>query len=145
MLTNGHAEVPDDELLRRAQKLIARHRAQIKLKAMNHEIRPDPYEPLVRLAQNGDEAAYERLVARHRDKIYSRAFSMMRAKNDAIEFSEMAWVLGWQRIAQFNGESSFITWMTRIVINLCLDELRKRKRSQEEPPQPPQPPPRWMP
>ena len=66
---------------------------------------PEPDEALVRLAQSGDEAADDELLARHRDKIYSRAFSMMRAEVDAVELSEKAWVLGWQRIGEFNGES----------------------------------------
>ncbi len=39
---------------------------------------------------------------------------------------------GWQRLRQFQGEASFGTWMTRIVINLCLDALRRRKRQQAE-------------
>src|SRR4249920_2444741 len=39
---------------------------------------------------------------------------------------------GWQRLVQFQGESSFTTWMTRIVINLCLDQLRKQKRQRSE-------------
>jgi RNA polymerase sigma-70 factor (ECF subfamily) len=37
-------------------------------------------------------------------------------------------VKGWQRLHQFQGDASFATWMTRIVINLCLDQLRKLKR-----------------
>jgi RNA polymerase sigma-70 factor (ECF subfamily) len=41
-------------------------------------------------------------------------------------------VKGWQRLGQFHGESSFGTWMTRIVINLCLDQLRKQKRQRAE-------------
>ena len=85
-------------------------------------------ELLVRAAQRGDMAAYEQLVARHRDKIYARAYSMMRNEEDAIDLSQEAWVKGWQRLVQFQGESSFATWMTRIVINLCLDQLRKQKR-----------------
>ncbi len=76
--------------------------------------------------------AYEELVARHRDKIYARAYSMMRNEEDAIDLSQEAWVKGWQRLVQFQGESSFATWMTRIVINLCLDQLRKQKRHRSE-------------
>jgi RNA polymerase sigma-70 factor (ECF subfamily) len=41
-------------------------------------------------------------------------------------------VKGWQRLRQFQGESGFGTWMTRIVINLCLDQLRKQKRQRTE-------------
>src|SRR5579862_3328720 len=87
---------------------------------------------LVRAAQGGDMAAFEELVARHRDKIYARAYSMMRNEEDAIDLSQEAWVKGWQRLKQFQGESSFGTWMTRIVINLCLDQLRKHKRQRTE-------------
>lgn len=87
---------------------------------------------LVRAAQKGDTDAFEELVARHRDKIYARAFSMMRHEDEAIDLSQEAWVKGWQRLAQFQGESSFATWITRIVINLCLDELRKQKRHRTE-------------
>lgn len=89
-------------------------------------------EKLVRAAQKGDMAAFEELVARHRDKIYARAFSMMRNEDEAIDLSQEAWVKGWQRLKQFQGESSFVTWMTRIVINLCLDQLRKQKRHRAE-------------
>jgi RNA polymerase sigma-70 factor, ECF subfamily len=89
-------------------------------------------ERLVRLAQKGNVVAFEELVARHRDKIYARAFSMVRNEDDAVDLSQEAWVKGWQRLKQFQGESSFVTWMTRIVINLCLDYLRKQKRHRTE-------------
>ena len=87
---------------------------------------------LVRDAQRGDMAAFEELVARHRDKIYARAFSMMRNEDTAIDLSQEAWVKAWQRLAQFQGEASFATWLTRIMINLCLDQLRKQKRLRAE-------------
>ena len=76
--------------------------------------------------------AFEELVRRHRDKIYARAFSMVRHEDDALDLSQEAWVKGWQRLKQFQGEASFVTWMTRIVINLCLDRLRKQKRQRAE-------------
>ena len=89
-------------------------------------------QTLVRAAQHGDMVAFEELVARHRDKVYARAYSMMRNEEEAVDLSQEAWVKGWQRLAQFQGESSFGTWMTRIIINLCLDQLRKHKRQRAE-------------
>ncbi len=56
----------------------------------------------------------------------------MRDEDEALDLSQDAWVKGWQRLAQFQGDSSFVTWMTRIVINLCLDQLRKQKRQRAE-------------
>src|SRR4029077_7977284 len=92
----------------------------------DHSSAEDP--KLVQLSQKGDMAAFEELVARHRDKIYARAFSMLRNEEEATDLSQEAWVKAWQRLGQFQGESSFVTWMTRICINLCLDQLRKQKR-----------------
>src|SRR5579859_4843466 len=89
-------------------------------------------EQLVEAAKKSDMRAFEELVARHRDKIYARAFSMMRNEDEAIDLSQEAWVKSWQRLKQFQGDSSFGTWMTRIVINLCLDQLRRRKRQRTE-------------
>jgi RNA polymerase sigma-70 factor, ECF subfamily len=57
---------------------------------------------------------------------------MMRNEESALDVSQEAWVKGWQRLKQFQRESSFVTWMTRIVINLCLDHLRKQKRLRAE-------------
>ncbi len=87
---------------------------------------------LVNQAKRGDTVAYEELVARHRDKIFARAFSMMRNEEDALDLSQEAWIKGWRRLKQFHGDSSFATWMTRIVINLCLDMMRKQKRQRAE-------------
>ena len=97
---------------------------------MNYSSADD--KELVRAAQSEDMGAFEELVARHRDKIFGRAVSMMRNEQEAIDLSQEAWVKGWQRLAQFQGDSSFSTWITRIVINLCLDQLRKQKRRQTD-------------
>lgn len=87
---------------------------------------------LVHRAQSGDAEAYEELIFRHRDKIYSRAFSMMRNEEDALDLSQEAWIKAWKKLNQFQGDASFTTWMTRIVINLCLDQIRKNKRTKSE-------------
>lgn len=87
---------------------------------------------LVSASRDGKTDAYEELVHRHRDKIYARAFSMVRNEEQALDLSQEAWIKGWQRLHQFHGDSSFATWMTRITINLCLDYLRKAKRQRAE-------------
>jgi len=96
----------------------------------DHSSTEDP--ALVKAAQRGDMTAFEELVARHRDKVFARAFSMVRNEEEAVDLSQEAWVKGWQRLPQFLGESSFGTWITRIIINLCLDHLRKQKRQRVE-------------
>jgi RNA polymerase sigma-70 factor (ECF subfamily) len=93
--------------------------------AMNDEV-------LVQKAREGNLQAFEELVKRHRDKMYARAFSLLRNEDEALDLSQEAWVKAWQRLSQFQGDSSFVTWMTRIVINLCLDQLRKQKRHKAE-------------
>lgn len=91
-----------------------------------------PDDRLVALAKQGDTEAFQELVFRHRDKIYARAYLIMRNEDEALDLSQEAWVKAWQRLAQFQGESSFATWITRIVINLCLDELRRQKKVKAE-------------
>ena len=87
---------------------------------------------LVDLAKAGDMQAFEELVSRHRDRVYVRAYSIMRKEALAVDLSQNAWVKAWQRLEQFHGEASFPTWLNRIVTNLCLDELRRQKRARTD-------------
>ena len=83
---------------------------------------------LVDHAKLGDTQSFEELVFRYRDRVYARAFSIMRNEDLAIDLSQNAWIKAWQRLEQFNGDASFVTWLNRIITNLCLDELRRQKR-----------------
>jgi RNA polymerase sigma-70 factor (ECF subfamily) len=87
---------------------------------------------LVQAAREGDTEAFEELVFRHRDKVYARCYLMLHNEETALDLSQEAWVKAWQKLGQFQGGSSFATWLTRIAINLCLDELRKNKMRQAE-------------
>ncbi|HVM50578.1 MAG TPA: RNA polymerase sigma factor [Candidatus Acidoferrum sp.] len=87
-----------------------------------------PDEELAEAAQRGEMEAFEELVARHRHRVYARAFSMLQHHEDALDLAQEAWGIIWQKLHQFQNKSSFVTWMTRIVINLCLDQLRSRRR-----------------
>ncbi len=100
--------------------------------SLNNDYPSSPDEALVGWAQKGDTEAFEELIFRHRDKIYARAMMMMRNEDEALDLSQEAWVKAWQRLHQFQGDSSFATWMTRIVINLCLDQIRRQKKMRAE-------------
>ena len=95
-----------------------------------YSVAEDPQ--LVDLAKAGDMQAFEELVSRHRDRVYVRAYSIMRNEALAVDLSQNAWVKAWQRLEQFHGEASFPTWLNRIVTNLCLDELRRQKRARTD-------------
>ncbi|MGE3311850.1 MAG: RNA polymerase sigma factor [Limisphaerales bacterium] len=100
---------------------------------VSNDMASPPDEELVKASKGGDMAAFEELVARHRDKIFGRAFRIVRQEEEAMDLSQEAWIKGWQRIGQFEGESSFATWMTRITINLCLDHIRRNQRYRVDP------------
>ena len=87
---------------------------------------------LVRQARKGDIGAFEELVARHRDKLFTRAFSIIRNVEEAIDITQKAWVEGWQGLPRFDGDSGFGAWMMRIVIGLCVAQIRKEKPRRAE-------------
>lgn len=97
------------------------------------EMAGKPDDALVKEAQSGSMEAFEELVARHRDKMYARAFSIVHNEETALDLSQEAWIKAWQRLGGFEGGSSFTTWMTRITINVCLDHLRRNQRHRVEP------------
>ena len=74
---------------------------------------------LVSASRKGDMAAFEELVARHRDKVYARAYSMLRNEEEAVDLSQEAWVKAWQRLEQFQGDSSFLTWNSTCCVCVC--------------------------
>jgi RNA polymerase sigma-70 factor (ECF subfamily) len=84
---------------------------------------------LVRLAQQGSQRAFEKLMARHARGMEQIAFSILRDREEAADQLQNAWWKAWQHIDGFAGESRFTTWVTRIVMNQCLMRLRQTKRA----------------
>ena len=82
-------------------------------------------------AQNGDISAFEVLISEHKNNVYKTAFAMVQNHHDASDISQIAFIKAYQNISKFNFKSSFSTWLYRITVNSCLDEIRKRKRSNE--------------
>lgn len=83
----------------------------------------------IRKAQEGDEDAFASLICRVQNSAYAVAFRYMENDADTRDVMQEAFIKMYRNLGSFKGDSSFETWFTRILINCCLDELRKRKTS----------------
>lgn len=85
-------------------------------------------DDLIREAQRGQVAAFERLVERHQAKVYSLALRLCGNRDDAADMAQEALLKAFLSLPNFRGGSSFGTWLYRITTNVCLDEMRRRSR-----------------
>jgi RNA polymerase sigma-70 factor (ECF subfamily) len=83
---------------------------------------------LIGKAQQGDTAAFRRLVERHQRRAFAIALSLVRDENDARELVQDAFLRVHKSLPSFQGGSSFFTWLYRIVTNLSIDLIRKPGR-----------------
>ena len=82
---------------------------------------------LIGLASQGDAAAFNSLMGMHERRMYAVALRMCGNAEDAQDCLQEAMLRVYRAISGFKGQSSFSTWLYRITMNTCLDELRKRK------------------
>jgi len=75
---------------------------------------------------SGDLDSFEKLISKYQVYAYNIAFRMMKNPEDAKDASQEAFIKVFKNIKKFNSNSSFSTWLYRIVINTCKDELRKK-------------------
>jgi len=84
-------------------------------------------EGLVRLAQSGDRAAFETLVRHYDQPVLRLAIHLTGSAEDARDIYQEAFLRAYRNLDKFRFESSFYTWIYRIVTNLCLDHLRRKQ------------------
>jgi RNA polymerase sigma-70 factor (ECF subfamily) len=89
-------------------------------------------EDLVASAKNGDMEAFEKLVNRYKQKAYHIAFDFTRDREEAKDLSQEAFLRAYTKLANFDGRSAFYTWFYRILVNICLDYRRWKKRTATE-------------
>ncbi len=87
---------------------------------------------LVRRAQQGDEAAFRKLVERHQRRAFAIALSLVRHEQDARDIVQDAFLRVHKSLPSFQGSSSFFTWLYRIVTNLAIDLVRRPGRMVDE-------------
>lgn len=82
---------------------------------------------LIRRAQQGEEEAFAELVRRHQQRAWRVARNLVPTEEDAHDLAQEAFLRVFRNLASFDFEHGFTTWLYRIVTNLAIDHLRKRR------------------
>jgi RNA polymerase sigma-70 factor, ECF subfamily len=89
--------------------------------------KPAPLCETIRLAQQGDAAAFELIYRLHCSRVYSICLRMLRDPVEAEDLTQESFIQLFRKIHTFRGESAFSTWLHRLTVNLVLMRLRKKK------------------
>jgi RNA polymerase sigma-70 factor, ECF subfamily len=87
---------------------------------------------LIREAQQGSRAAFDALVRQYDQPVLRLALHLTQSEQDAEDIHQEAFLKAYRYLGNFRFECSFYTWIYRIVTNLCLDLLRRRKSRRED-------------
>ena len=82
---------------------------------------------LVRLSQNGVEAAFEELVRRHQHRVFALVAGILHRPDDVEDVAQQVFLKAYLGIKRFDQRAAFSTWLYKIAVNECWDYLRKRK------------------
>ncbi|MGC3989354.1 MAG: sigma-70 family RNA polymerase sigma factor [Chthoniobacteraceae bacterium] len=82
---------------------------------------------LVERCRRGDTQAYNDLVTKYRNRAYAMIYNMVRNEQDAWDLAQEGFVKAWKSMDKFRGQSSFFTWIYRIMTNVAIDFLRKKQ------------------
>lgn len=82
---------------------------------------------LVRLSQNGTDAAFEELVRRHQQRVFALVGGILHRPDDVEDVAQQVFLKAYLGIKRFDQRAAFSTWLYKIAVNECWDYLRKRK------------------
>jgi len=86
---------------------------------------------LIRRAQRGERAAFDTLVRRYEQDVLSLALRVVRSPDEVRDIYQEAFLKIYRSLPRFRLEARFSTWMYRIVVNVCLDHLRRQSARRE--------------
>jgi RNA polymerase sigma-70 factor (ECF subfamily) len=82
---------------------------------------------LIKKCKKGNIDAFQELIEKYQKTVYNIAFRMLKNPEDAMDISQEALIKVYKSIKSFDFKSSFSTWLYKIVVNTCIDFLRKKK------------------
>jgi len=94
---------------------------------LSRRAKGDEERELVRLAQNGTEAAFEELVRRHQQRVFALVGGILRRREDVEDVVQQVFLKAFVSIKRFDLRAAFSTWLYKISVNECWDYLRKKK------------------
>jgi RNA polymerase sigma-70 factor (ECF subfamily) len=83
---------------------------------------------LIKQAREGDREAFEELVRAYSGFVYSLAFRMLGRRADAEDVFQETFFRAWTHLRSYRSGGNFTYWIKRIATNLCIDQLKTRKR-----------------
>jgi RNA polymerase sigma-70 factor (ECF subfamily) len=86
---------------------------------------------LIRLAQKGDERAFEEIINRYSNRVINLATQIMGSRDEGWDVAQEVFISIWKNIKSFDTTRNLYPWIRRITINTCYEELRRRKRDRE--------------
>ena len=86
-----------------------------------------PLRDTIRMAQQGDAAAFEAIYQRHAGRVYAICLRMLRDPAEAEDTLQEAFLQLFRKIQTFRGESAFSTWLHRLTVNMVFMRLRRKK------------------
>ena len=84
---------------------------------------------LVQKCQAGEMSAFQELVSRYHQKVYTVILGLLGNREDALDVAQETFFRAFRKIRTFQGGSSFYTWLYRIAVNLSIDAQRRQKRN----------------
>jgi RNA polymerase sigma-70 factor (ECF subfamily) len=85
-------------------------------------------QQLIEACRSGQTEAFGGLIHRYQDRLYPTALRLTGRPDDAFDLLQDAFLRAFQKLDRFHGDSSFYTWIYRIMVNLALTERRKRRK-----------------
>jgi RNA polymerase sigma factor (sigma-70 family) len=85
----------------------------------------------INLIIEGNTNAFNILVDRYKDLVFSLALKMVKTREEAEEVAQDTFIKVFKSLGQFKGDSKFSTWIYKVTYNTCLDRLKKQKREQQ--------------
>jgi len=95
--------------------------------ALSRREKGEQERELVRLAQSGEEAAFEELIRRHQQRVFGLVSGILRRREDVEDVVQQVFLKVFLSLKKFDQRSAFSTWLYKISVNECWDYLRKKK------------------